>query len=99
MKKLISLLLALVMILGLTACGATATPTEPATEPTEPATEPATGPAEETTEAPTVPTSAASPNSSDSKTGKSFIGILWPLSVLAAFLGGFAAPMLLRKRK
>ena len=74
-------------------------PTEPATEPTEPATEPVTEPAEETTEAPTVPTSAASPNSSDSKTGKSALGILWPLSVLAAFLGGFVAPMLLRKKK
>lgn len=70
-------------------------PTEPATEPTEPATEPA----EETTEAPTVPTSAASPNSSDSKTDKSALGILWPLSVLVAFLGGFVVPMLLRKRK
>ena len=34
MKKLISLLLVLVMAFGLVACGATATPTEPATEPT-----------------------------------------------------------------
>ena len=48
MKKLISLLLALVMILGLTACGATATPTEPATEPANDVTEEVT---EEVTEA------------------------------------------------
>ena len=39
MKKLISLLLALVMILGLTACGTTATPTDPATEPANDVTE------------------------------------------------------------
>ena len=48
MKKLISLLLALVMILGLTACGATATPTDPATEPANDVTEEVT---EEVTEA------------------------------------------------
>ena len=48
MKKLISLLLALVMILGLTACRATATPTEPATEPANDVTEEVT---EEVTEA------------------------------------------------
>ena len=50
MKKLIALLLALVMILALAACGAETTePTEPATEPTE-ATEEATEPTEEATE-------------------------------------------------
>ena len=48
MKKLISLLLALVMILGLTACGTTATPTDPATEPANDVTEEVT---EEVTEA------------------------------------------------
>ena len=39
MKKLISLLLALVIVLGLTACGAAPTPTEPATEPAADVTE------------------------------------------------------------
>ena len=48
MKKLLSLLLALIMVFGLVACGAAPTPTEPATEPSADVTEEVT---EEATEA------------------------------------------------
>ena len=68
--------------------------TEPVTEPTVEETEPETEPTE--TKAPAVvPSSGSVTNRLSGKT----VGALWILSVVAAFLGGFIAPMLLWNRE
>ena len=70
--------------------------TEPATEPTEATTEPTEATTEATTEPTTEPT-AAPVEENSSMSGKT-MGILWILSLVAAFLGGIVAPMLLFKQ-
>lgn len=68
--------------------------TEPVTEPTEAETQPETEPTE-TKEPAVVPSSGSVTNRLSGKT----VGLLWILSVAAAFLGGFVAPMLLWNRE
>ena len=56
MKKFLALLLALIMVVSLAACGGETTPTDPATDPTNaPTTEPTTAGGDEPTDAPTEP--------------------------------------------
>lgn len=72
-------------------------------EPTEPAEEPTTAPTTEPTEAPTEPTEATTvPTTAPvvEKNGSNNMnGILWILSVVAAFLGGLVVPMLIFKKE
>ena len=71
-------------------------PTEEATEPTEEATEPATEPTEETTESTQeITTETVSSNTGANRLSDETIGLLWIASVVAAFVGGFVAPMLI----
>lgn len=73
MKKILSLLLALILVFSLTAClptGSMEVPTQPTTEPTEATTEaPTEAPTEETTEAPTQETTEAVPENTQPPQG------------------------------
>lgn len=68
--------------------------TEPATEPeTEPTTEPVTEPTTEPTTMPTITPVEDTPTAR--KMSDTTMGLLWIGSVIAAFLGGLVAPMLI----
>ena len=67
-------------------------------EETEPATEPTTEPTAEPTETEAPTTQPAPSNSGTQSSGKN-TGLLWILSVVAAFLGGFVVPTLMWNRE
>ncbi len=76
--------------------------TEPTTEPTEePTTEPTTQPTEEPTTQPTVKPADTSSSKETSSGGmsKTTVGLLWILSIVAAFVGGIIAPIILGYRE
>ena len=77
-------------------------PTEETTVPTTEATEPTTEPTAEPTTEPTLETTAPETQPAEEKSSgglsKKWIGALWIASLVAAFVGGIVAPMLIFPR-